>query len=76
MQPMHYIGLDIHKRTFTYCAKDGSGRIHAKGSIPPHVSTWTTGCDRCRGRGVRRWKPPCSPAGSTIISSHMLPLGK
>jgi len=31
---MHYIGLDVHKRTISYCVKDGSGKIHAEGAIP------------------------------------------
>ena len=33
MQPTYYIGLDVHKRKISYCVKDGSGRIHAEGSI-------------------------------------------
>jgi transposase len=33
MQPMYYIGLDVHKRKISYCVKEGSGRIHAEGSI-------------------------------------------
>ena len=43
MQSMYYIGLDVHKRTISYCVKDGSGTIHAEGTIPPHVLTWTAG---------------------------------
>jgi len=31
---MYYIGLDVHKRTISYCVKDGSGAIHAEGTIP------------------------------------------
>jgi transposase len=31
---MYYIGLDVHKKTISYCVKDGSGHIHAQGSIP------------------------------------------
>jgi transposase len=31
---MYYIGLDVHKRTISYCVKDGSGKIHAEGAIP------------------------------------------
>jgi len=31
---MYYIGLDVHKRTISYCVKDGSGTIHAEGAIP------------------------------------------
>jgi transposase len=34
MEPMYYIGLDIHKRKISYCVKDGSGQLHAEGSIP------------------------------------------
>jgi transposase len=34
MQPMYYIGLDVHKRTISYCVKHGSGMIHAQGAIP------------------------------------------
>jgi predicted NBD/HSP70 family sugar kinase len=29
MEPMYYIGLDVHKRTISYCVKDGSGTIRA-----------------------------------------------
>jgi transposase len=31
---MYYIGLDIHKKTISYCVKDQSGRAHAEGTIP------------------------------------------
>jgi hypothetical protein len=34
MQNMYYIGLDVHKRTISYCVKDGSGAIRAEGAIP------------------------------------------
>lgn len=34
MEPMYYIGLDVHKRTISYCVKDGGGAIHAEGTIP------------------------------------------
>jgi transposase len=34
MQPMYYIGLDVHKRTISYCVKDGSGTMHSEGTIP------------------------------------------
>jgi hypothetical protein len=34
MQNMYYIGRDAHKRTISYCVKDGSGEIHAEGTIP------------------------------------------
>src|SRR5215468_397112 len=34
MEPMYYIGLDVHNRTISYCVKDGSGTIHGEGSVP------------------------------------------
>ena len=34
MESMYYIGLDVHKRTISYCVKDGRGAIHAEGTIP------------------------------------------
>jgi transposase len=33
METMYYIGLDVHKKTIDYCVKDGSGHIHAAGSL-------------------------------------------
>jgi len=38
MQNMDYIGLDVHKRTFSCCVRDGSGTIH-KVRFPPLVLT-------------------------------------
>jgi hypothetical protein len=34
MQSMYYIGVDVHKRTISYCVNDGSGAIHAEGTLP------------------------------------------
>jgi len=34
MQPMYYIGLDVHKRVISYCVKDSSGKIFSEGSLP------------------------------------------
>ena len=33
MEPMYYIGLDVHKRRISYCVKDHSGQIHSQGSV-------------------------------------------
>ncbi len=30
---MYYIGLDIHKKTISYCVNDASGQIHREGKI-------------------------------------------
>jgi len=34
MQPMYYIGLDVHKRKISYCVKDSGGKVYAEGSLP------------------------------------------
>src|ERR1035438_6577332 len=34
MQPMYYIGLDVHKRKISYCVKGSSGEAFAEGSLP------------------------------------------
>jgi transposase len=33
MEPMYYIGLDVHKRKISYCVKDNSGRVFAEGLL-------------------------------------------
>src|SRR3984957_7464201 len=33
MTRMSYIGLDVHKRTISYCVKDASGQIQREGKI-------------------------------------------
>src|SRR6201993_5050682 len=33
MTTMNYIGLDVHKKTISYCVKDASGRIQQEGKI-------------------------------------------
>jgi len=34
MEPMDYIGLDVHKQKISYCVKDASGKLHSEGSVP------------------------------------------
>ena len=33
MQSMYYIGLDVHKKTISYCSKDVSGQVQREGKI-------------------------------------------
>ena len=33
MTSMHFIGLDIHKKTISYCVKDAAGHVHREGKI-------------------------------------------
>ncbi len=32
-ETMYYIGLDVHKRTISYCVKDAAGCVHGEGKI-------------------------------------------
>lgn len=34
MNTMHYIGLDIHKKTIAFCCKEGDGTVGERGEIP------------------------------------------
>ena len=34
MASMHFIGLDIHKKTISYCVKDPSGKVLEEGTVP------------------------------------------
>jgi len=33
MEPMYYIGLDVHKRKISYCMKDSGGKVYSEGSL-------------------------------------------
>ena len=33
MDSMYYIGLDVHKKTISYCIKYASGQVHREGTI-------------------------------------------
>ncbi len=40
---MYYIGLDVHKKTISYCVKDAAGQIHQRGKIGstrPELDSW------------------------------------
>ena len=70
MQPMYYIGLDVHKRKISNCVKDSSGKVHAEGSIsatrvdldqwmkklpqPWSAAMEATMFQRCGGKNSRR----------------------
>ena len=33
MSSMHYVGLDVHKKTIAYCVKDAQGRLIERGEL-------------------------------------------
>ena len=32
-ETMYFIGLDVHKKTISYCVKHAAGRVHQEGKI-------------------------------------------
>ena len=34
-ETMYFIGLDVHKKTISYCVKDAAGCVHGEGKIGP-----------------------------------------
>ena len=69
---MYYIGLDIHKKTISYCVKDVSGRIQQEGKVGSTRRELDCWMKTLPGRGPWPWRRRCSPAGSTIICCRML----
>ncbi len=39
---MYYVGLDVHKKTISYCVKD-AGKSTSKERLGPHGWSWTAG---------------------------------
>jgi hypothetical protein len=58
---MYYIGFDVHKKTISYCAKDGGNTRHATDS--GHVDTTVDGghgSDHFHGVDLRSSQATCS----------------
>jgi transposase len=70
MKTMYYIGLDVHKRTISHYVKDGSGTIHAEGTI----CAIRFGLDRWMKTLPQLWNAAMEatvlPGGSTIACRH------
>src|SRR5213080_2268252 len=67
---MYYIGLDVHKKTISYCVKDASGQAHQEGKV---------GATRCElDAWIRTLPQPWTAAMETTIFTgwvydHLLP---
>ena len=58
---MYYIGLDVHKKTISYCVKDAAGCVHQEGK----VGATRRELDGC----VRTLPQPCTMAMEATIFS-------
>jgi hypothetical protein len=67
---MYYIGLDVHKKTISYCVKDASGQVHPEGKVG--ATRWEL--DDWMKTLPQPWtvamEATISPAGFTIIYFH------
>jgi hypothetical protein len=43
MDSMYYIGLDVHKKTISYCIKKRAVRSTGRGRSAQHVMNWIYG---------------------------------
>ena len=42
-ETMYYIGLDVHKKTISYCVKDAAGKVHRKARSDRRDANWMPG---------------------------------
>jgi hypothetical protein len=63
MTVIHYIGLDVHKKTISYCIKTAAGQIVRQGKLEATRSE--AGPKACRCHGTEPWKRLFSVPGST-----------
>jgi transposase len=67
---MYYVGLDVHKKTISYCVKDGSGQMHSQGAIP--ATRWDL--DRWMKTLPQPWTAAMEATIFTVwIYDHRLP---
>ena len=69
MNVIHYIGLDVHKKTISYCIKTAAGQIVKEGTLAAECCA--IGREVSSNRGMALWRQRSSAPGSTTHSSHM-----
>ena len=65
MLNMHYVGLDIHKKSISYCVRQSDGTIVHE--CPLLGRRLTSGSQDFPHPGSQAWKRPCLQVGYTII---------
>jgi hypothetical protein len=64
MNGMHYVGLDIHKKTISWCVRQADGSIMQEGRIAATRQALDSWMHCFHSPGWRAWKQPCSADGS------------
>ena len=52
-ETMYYIGLDVHKKTISYCVKDAAGCVRGEGKVDATRRELEPGSGRCQNPGDR-----------------------
>jgi transposase len=66
MNSMHYVGLDVHKKTISYCVRQSDGTILQENTIAatrPAMDAWMRQLSQPWTAGM---EARCSPGGFTI----------
>src|SRR4051812_31668194 len=75
MKSMHYVGLDVHKKTVSYCQPS----THPASAVPPMVKRMSAG-QRCGGDahcdGREQFGTRLSDAENIALISRLLPVGR
>jgi hypothetical protein len=71
MNVIHYIGLDVHKKTISYCIKTAAGQIVKEGTVAAELLCSAAGREVYPNPGMGTWRRPFSVPGSTTPSSRM-----
>ncbi len=66
MNSINYLGLDVHKKTISYCLRQADGTILREGRLKRRARLWPACRQGCRNRGSQDWKRQCFLPGSTI----------
>src|ERR1022692_4386554 len=70
MNNMHYVGLDIHKKTISYCVRQSDGTILQENTIAatrPALETWMRQLPQPWTAGME----PIMPMGAMPVCSHI-----
>jgi hypothetical protein len=71
MSAIHYIGLDVYKKTISYCIKTAAGQIVKEGTLAAERSVLRSWAEVYSNHGMVLWRQRSSAPGSTTHSSHM-----
>ena len=65
MNVTHYIGLDVHKKSISFCIKTADGQITDEGQMAAERYALRKWASERPQPWRARWKRRCSAAGST-----------